>query len=171
MPSQVTNRATRQVYLITFSSDKQFAFPALTNEAGAGRTDLADMSRQDVADLVLAAYSSRTGLSLTKWAVFRELHAASPDDSGDRRPHFHMAVKANKIHRWAGVADFLRHEGVHPNFASTGPGYESIIRYCTQTSESKSEVDSHPLLSPGHPALPRATSGSQGSQGICCMRA
>jgi hypothetical protein len=131
----------RFVYLITFSA-------------------LIGMSRAEVANQVQDAYSA-CNIGLSHYAVFSELHQ-------NGKPHFHVAVRAQKQHFWAPIATYLREHGMSPHFSKPS-SYAVAFKYCSQPSAKKglADLDPEPLLSSDHPA---AESLRQGERRTGAMR-
>ena len=89
-PAPVAAGRKRLVYLATLL--------ALTAEAMAANPLLVDARRATkvlLAESVQAAHRAQ-GVALPEWVCVEEKHE-------DGAPHFHMALRADKQHRWVGV--------------------------------------------------------------------
>lgn len=114
----------RQVYLITYSQ----ADPEKVS------------SRAAFSEMVREAFSRETSAKLLHWVCSREYH----QDGG---PHFHMALKLDRCHRWLRVRQHLQDvNGIKVNFSDSHYNYYSAWQYVVKE-------DGEALMSPGHPDL------------------
>ncbi|KAJ8050579.1 hypothetical protein HOLleu_03834 [Holothuria leucospilota] len=121
----------RQVYLITYSQADEEKVP----------------SRDDFAQMILAAFISQTTAEPLHWVCSQEAH----QDGGT---HYHMAIKLNKIYRWRKVRDHLASEqGIQLHFSDIHHDYYSAWQYVTKE-------DRDAIQSPGHPDLRAGTAPS-----------
>lgn len=117
------------------------------------KPDGSKVTGRDIAIMfVLMAYNIVGTAKIVFYSVFEEFHASSPFECARRR-HYHIAIKADKPHRWLPVVKALRTFGVFANFSSRGDEYAYAFRYCFVPSARKNlrELDKDPLLSPGIP--------------------
>ncbi len=121
--NELDPRQVRTVYLITYSRADVRRFP----------------TREVFSDAVLQAFGN-TSTRVLQWVCCQEQH----EDGG---PHFHMAVKLDKLQRWLTVKRDLenRHEIV-VNFSAHHVNYYTAWQYVTKE-------DSLFIESPGHPVL------------------
>ena len=114
------DRHKKRVHLVTFSHSQS-----------ADRRSPAEFGRREFGELLMKAFeASVSALKVVYLAVFQETHA-------DGHPHFHVAIKSSKSHRWGAIAQYLRHQGVFVHFSDAGAGYSSAFRYGWWPTRSK----------------------------------
>jgi len=124
-----------------------------------------DFSKETFKDAVLNAYrKALPNVSLLYCCVFRELHHRTgkwelvPEED---LAHFHLGLNANTPHRWKGVAEVLRSEGIYCHFSDKkdkNAGYASCVAYgfLPSLKKKRAELDPDPLfvsLDSKHPDL------------------
>lgn len=133
--------ARRRHYLVTWSAAKN------EPETPRANPDWSDGGHERFAGAVCSAYKAEKQSEPERWVVAREKHR-------DGRPHYHMALQHKEFHRWKGVAERLRNDGIYVDFKETDT-YPRACAYILEPSVKKleAELDVNPVYSPGHPPI------------------
>lgn len=140
--------ARRRHYLVTWSAPKKEPeTPRANPDPQRVNPDWSDGGHERFAGAVCRAYKAAQGSEPERWVVAREKHQ-------DGRPHYHMALQHKEFHRWRGVANHLRNEGIYVDFKETDT-YPRGCAYILEPSVKKiaAELDANPVYSPGHPPI------------------
>lgn len=110
----------------------------------------ATMSREEFATEVANAYKKER-IPLARYVIVKEFHKRRDPETGDRLPHFHMAVNSSVGHRWLRIRNRLEKEGVKVSFESFN-SYSEAARYLLEESKAKKvqELDRRPVFSLEH---------------------
>ncbi len=115
---------TVQVYLYTLSCP---------TDAHPDHQRPEEFTRLDFAAAVLEAYAARQPMNrVVQYAVALEQHAAGND--AQRSLHYHMALKAERVHRYGGVVRYLRDRKIFVHASATHHQYHTAFRYLVMPS-------------------------------------
>jgi len=108
-------------------------------------------TRESFTNAVLEAFRLTPATPL-RWVCSRENHR-------DGNPHYHMAVKLDRVQRWLLVKERIHNMyGVVVNFSGHHHNYFSAWQYATKDDEQPLQSPDHPDLSDGVP--PNSTNAS-----------
>ena len=156
-----TNNSTliKKTYLVTIPSlrpvrpDKRLR--RKTAVAGSDLRCPSSFTRADIERIFLdaarkPAYENQqhsSSVEMEQMAIFLEHHkpgeGSKPDEKG--KPHFHVAVQANRSFRFAPLKRAIRAAcGLETHWSSAHSGYHSALRYCALPSPKKPQADLDP---------------------------
>lgn len=124
--TQMSDRATRQSFLLTYSRADLTRFP----------------TREGFAQAVVEAFNSGNARAkVDYWVCAREPHELTTGF------HYHMAVRMSHPKRWNMVKRLLvENHGIVVNFSTTHNMYYYAYRYVTKTDSDFIRSDGHPPL-------------------------
>jgi hypothetical protein len=124
MANELTQRAVRQVYLVTYSQADTESFP----------------TRKSFAEAVCEAFTSTTNATILHWVCSSENH----QNGGT---HYHMALKLNRCQRWLPVRQYIQSEfGINVHFSNRHINYYTAWTYATKDDETPLQSENHPIL-------------------------
>ena len=132
--TSLSNNATRQVYLLTYSQANLANFP----------------TRRSFIDAVLDSFA-QTPSTVIHWVCAKEAHA-------NGGTHYHVAIKLDRVQRWLRVRRYLESQYyIRVNFSSIHCNYYSAWKYVTKEDKDPLQSENHPVLT----NAPRTMSASE----------
>lgn len=139
---ELNRRQARSVYLLTYSKANIERFP----------------TRQSFCNAVLQAFSHTPATPL-RWVCSLEKHE-------DGTPHYHMAIKLDRVQRWIGVKTRLSTtNGIQVHFSNIHHNYYSAWQYTVKEDTTPLESKDHPDLSNDGPQTGQASLARAQSRG------